>query len=190
MLTFVRMYKEIINRIKPEMEKSLSFLDRELAKIRTGRVSASLVEDILVDFSGERVLLKQVASISVSGPRTLLIQPWDKAVILNVEKAILSSDLGINPIVEGDSIKIILPPPSEEYRKNLSRILKDKLEMARTTIRRWREEGWRQIQDGFRQGKIREDDKFRAKDELQKLVDEYNEKIEEREKQKEKEITE
>jgi len=172
------------------MDKVLSFLDRELAKIRTGRVSTSLVEDLIVDCYGEKLPLKQMTSISVSGPRTIFIQPWDKSIILNIEKAILSSDLGINPVVEGDSIKLLLPPPSEEYRKNLFRVLNEKLEMARTAIRHWREEGWRQIQDGFRQGKIREDDKFRAKDELQELIDEYNKKIEEKGEQKKKEIME
>ncbi len=184
------MHKEIINKIKPEMDKALSFLDRELAKIRTGRVSTSLVEDLMIDYHGEKTPLKQIASISVSGPRTIFIQPWDKFIILNIEKAILSSGLGINPVVEGDSVKLPLPPPSEENRKNLSRVLNDKLEMARTAVRRWREEGWRQIQDGFRQGKIREDDKFRAKDELQELIDEYNKKIEEKGEKKQKEIAE
>jgi len=183
-------YKEIISKIKPELDKVLGFLDRELAKIRTGRVSTSLVEDLMVDYYGEETPLKKIATISVSGPRTLLIQPWDKAILLNIEKTILGSDLGINPIVEGGSIKLPLPPPSEEYRKELLRLVNEKIEIARSTLRRWREEAWRQIQEGFRQGKIREDDKFRAKDELQEIIDNYNKKIEEKEEIKEKEIME
>ena len=131
-----------------------------------------------------------MASVSVSGPRTILIQPWDKSAVLNIEKSILSSGLGINPIVEGDFVKLVLPAPTEDYRKSLTRSLSEKLEIARTTIRHWREDGWRQIQDSFRQGKIREDDKFRAKDELQELVDEYNKKIEEKGEQKSREIME
>jgi len=184
------MHKEIINKIKPELAKAINFLDRELAKIRTGRVSASLIEDLIVDCYGEKTPLKQLSSISASGPRTLCIQPWDHSVILNIEKAILESNLGVNPIVEKDLIKLSLPPLSEEYRKNLLRVLNEKLEAARLTLRRWREEAWRQIQEGFRQGKIREDDKFRAKDELQKLIDEYNGKIKEIEERKKKEIME
>jgi|SRR3989344_7875017 len=184
------MYKEIINKIKPEMDKSLNFLERELSKIRTGRVSSSLVEDLVVDCYGEKSPLKQIATISVSGPRTIVIQPWDKSIIFNVEKAILSSNLGINPIVDGEAIKITLPPPTEDYRKELSRMLSEKLEITKTSIRRWREEGWRQIQDGFRQGKIREDDKFKAKDDLQKIIDDYTKKIEEKGEQKRKEIME
>lgn len=184
------MYKEIINKIRPELDKTLNFLDRELAKIRTGRVSTSLVEDLIIDYHGEKTPLKRLATISVSGPRTLFIQPWDTSILLNIEKIILGSDLGINPIVEADVIKLPLPPPSEEYRKNLLRLLAERLETARLTVRHWREEAWRQIQDGFRQGKIREDDKFRAKDELQELIDEYNEKIEEIGERKKKEIME
>ena len=184
------MYKEIINKIRPELDKVISFLDKELAKIRTGRVSPSLVEDLMIDYHGERTPLKKLATISVSGPRAISIQPWDKSVLLSIERTILSSDSGINPIVEGDSINIPLPPPSEEYRKELLRLVAEKLETARLTVRHWREENWRQIQEGFRQGKIREDDKFRAKDELQKIIDEYNEKIEDRGEVKKKEIME
>jgi len=184
------MQKEIIKNIKPELDKVVAFLDRELAKIRTGRASVSLVEDLTVDCYGGKTPLKQLSSISASGPRTLRIQPWDHSILLNIEKAILESNLGINPIVEKDLIRLSLPSPSEEYRKNLLRVLNEKLEAARLTIRRWREEAWRQVQEGFRQGKIREDDKFRAKDELQELIDGYNKKIEEIGKRKKKEIME
>lgn len=182
------MHKEIIKKIEPEMEKVLNFLNKELSKIKIGRVSPSLVEDIMVDYHEEKVPLKQVASISTLGPRTIVIQPWDKLVTLNIEKSILSSEIGLNPKVEGDLIKIIFAPPTEEDRKNLERLLKEKLESARVSIRRWREQAWRQIQDEFRQGKVREDDKFKAKDELQKLIDNYNNKIEEMAEKKKKEI--
>ena len=184
------MYKEIIDKIKPETEKVLMFLDKELTKIRTGRVSVALVEDLIVDSYGEKSPLKQVASISVSGPRTIIIQPWDKSVVLNIEKAVLSSNIGINPIVEGETIRVTLPPPTEESRRELQRLLSDRLEVARNAVRKWREEAWRQIQDGFRQGKIREDDKFRAKDDLQKMIDDYNKKIEDKGEQKKREIME
>ena len=184
------MYKEIITKIRPELEKVMIFLDKELAKIRSGRVSTSIVEDLMVDYYGEKNALKKIATISIAGPRTISIQPWDKSTLLNIEKAILGSDLGINPIVEGDSIKITLPPPSEEYRKELLHLVNEKLETSRLTLRHWREEVWREIQDGFRQGKIREDDKFRAKDELQKIIDEFNKKIEEKGEIKKKEILE
>jgi len=183
-------YKEIINKVKPEMEKVVSFLERELAKIRTGRASASLVEDIVVDCFGQKFPLKQLASISSPEPKQIIIQPWDKSYIEGIEKAISRSSLGSAPIVDKDIIRISLPPLSEEYRKTLARILSEKQEEARKTIRHWRGEAWEQVQNETKTGEIREDDKFRAKDELQKIVDEYNKKIEDIGKRKEKEIFE
>lgn len=183
-------YKEIINKVKPEMEKVISFLEKELAKIRTGRASASLVEDIVVDCFGQKFPLKQLASISSPEPKQIIIQPWDKSYIEGIEKAISKSSLGAAPIVDKDIIRISLPPLSEEYRKTLARMLSEKQEEAKKTIRHWRGEAWEQVQNETKTGEIREDDKFRAKDELQKIVDEYNKKIEEMGERKKKEIFE
>ena len=184
------MYKEIINKIKPELDKVLDYLNKEVAKIRTGRVSTSLVEDLMIDYYGTKTSLKEISSVSISGPRAISIQPWDKSILLSIERAILESSLGVNPVVERDKIMLFFPPLSEEYRKGLLRTSNEKLERARSSVRRWREEIWRQIQEGFRQGKIREDDKFRARDELQEVIDDYNEKIEEIGEKKKKEIME
>ncbi|MDI6603017.1 MAG: ribosome recycling factor [Patescibacteria group bacterium] len=181
-------YKEIIDKIKPELDKAISFLDRELAKIRTGRASISLVEDIVVECFGQNFPLKQLAAISIPEPKQILIQPWDKSYIEGIVRALEKTGIGANPIVDKEVIRINLPPLSEEYRKELLKLLSQKKEQVRETIRRWREEAWDKIQEGYRQGKIREDDKFRAKDELQDLVDEYNEKIEEIVERKKKEI--
>jgi len=184
------MYKEIIEKIKPEIDKTISFLGRELTKLQTGKASSFLVENIVVDCFGKKFPLKQLSAISLSGPRQILIQPWDKSYVESIEKAILQSDLGISPVVDKDVIRISLPLLSEEYRKDLLRVLSEKQEEARKTIRRWREEAWDEIQEKFKEGDIREDDKFRAKDELQDLVDEYNKKIEEMVERKKKEIME
>lgn len=181
-------YKEIINNIKPELDKVISFLERELAKIRTGRASASLVEDIIVDCFGQKLPLKQLAAISSPEPKQVLIQPWDKSYIESIEKAISNSSIGTFPVVDKDVIRITLPPLSDEYRKTLARILSEKQEEARKTIRHWRGEAWEEVQEKTKAGEIREDDKFRAKDELQKLVDEYGEKVEEMGERKKKEI--
>jgi len=183
-------YKQIIEKIKPEMDKVIAFLERELAKIRTGRASASLVEDIIVDCFGQKLPLKQLASISSPEPKQIVIQPWDKSYIEGIEKAISNSSLGIAPIVDKDTIRMTLPPLSEEYRKTLGRILSEKQEEARKTIRHWRGEVWEQVQNETKTGEIREDDKFKAKDELQKLVDEYNKKVEDIGERKKKEIFE
>jgi len=183
-------YKEIIEKIKPEVEKVISFLGRELMKIRTGRASPSIVEDIVVECFDQKFPLKQLAAISSPNPKQIVIQPWDKSYIEPIEKALSRSSLGASPIVDKDLIRISLPPLSDEYRKNLLRIMSEKQEEARKTIRRWREEAWDEIQEKFKEGEIREDDKFRAKDELQKLVDDYNKKVEEMGERKKKEIIE
>ena len=182
------MYKEIIDKIKPELEKVISFLEGELTKIRTGRASPSLVENTIVECFGEKFPLKQLAAISSQGPKQIIIQPWDKSYIEPIEKALSKSSLGTSPVVDKDLIRISLPPLSDEYRKSLLRIISEKQEESRKTIRRWREQAWDEIQEGFKNKEIREDDKFRAKDELQKLVDKYNEKIEEMVERKKKEI--
>jgi len=183
-------YKEIINKIRPELDKVIGFLDRELAKIRTGRASISLVEDIIADCFDKTLPLKQLGAITLSGPRQILIQPWDKSYLESIEKAIRQAGGGLNPIVDKDAIRINLSPLSEEFRKDLLRVLSEKQEEVRKTIRRWREEAWGEIQRKFKEGEIREDDKFRAKDELQDLIDEYNQKIEELGERKKKEIME
>ncbi len=184
------MYKEIIEKIKPELEKVISFLEGELTKIRTGRASSSLVENTIVECFGQKFPLKQLAAISSSGPKQIVIQPWDKSYIEPIEKALSKSSLGTSPVVDKDLIRISLPPLSDEYRKSLLRIISEKQEEARKTIRRWREQAWNEVQEGFKNKEIREDNKFRAKDELQELVDKYNEKIEEMVERKEKEIME
>ena len=183
-------YKEFINKIKPECEKVFVFLEGELAKIHTGRATPALVEDLIVECFGQKFPLKQLAAISSPERKQIVIQPWDKSYIESIEKALSNSSLGASPIVDKDLIRINLPPLNEEYRKNLLRLLSEKQEEARKTIRRWREEVWSEIQKEEREGKIREDDKFRAKDELQELIDEYNEKIESLGEKKKKEILE
>jgi ribosome recycling factor len=181
-------YKDIINKIRPELDKVIGFLEREVAKIRTGRASPSLVEDIVCECFGQKFPLKQLAAISIPEPKQILLQPWDKSYIEGIVSALEKSGISSNPVVDKDLIRINLPPLSEEYRKNLIRFLSEKKEEAKRTIRRWREEAWDEIQEKFREGKIREDDKFRAKDELQDLIDEYNEKIEEIGERKKREI--
>lgn len=181
-------YKQIINKIRPESDKVMVFLSRELEKIRTGRASASLVEDITIDCFGQKFPLKQLAAISTPEPKQIVIQPWDKSYMEPIERGLSSSSIGINPIVDKDIIRLTLPPMSDDYRKSLLRMLSEKQEEARKTIRYWRSEAWEEIQNKEREGQIREDDKFRAKDELQKLIDDYGKKIDELGEKKKKEI--
>ena len=182
------MYDEIIKKIEPEMEKAIEFLEKEMAKLRTSRVSPSLVEDIVADCFGQKFPLKQLATISVSGPREILIQPWDKSYLESIEKSISRSSIVASPVIDKETIRLSFPQLTEEYRKSLEKVISEKQENARKTIRHWREEAWREVQDKQRSGDISEDNKFRAKDDLQDLVDKYNKKIEEMGENKKKEI--
>lgn len=183
-------YKEIINKVRPEMDKVVAFLDGELTKIRTGRANPSLVEDVVVDVFGQKFPLKQLAAISVPEAKQILIQPWDKSYVEGIVSALQKTGTGANPIVDRDSIRINLPPMTEEYRKDLARIISVKQEESRQTIRRWREQAWAEVQNEAKAGKVREDDKFKAKDDLQKMVDDYNKKIEDSGDKKKREIME
>jgi len=183
-------YTEIINKIKPELDKVVNFLDRELAQIRTSRASPVLVENIVVEYLDQRFPIKQLAAISASQPRQIVIQPWDKSYIEPIVNAISKSSLGAAGVVDKDLIRVNLPSLTEEYRKSLQKLLSEKSEQTKITIRHWREKAWKDVQDDFQAGKIREDDKFRAKDELQKLVDDYHKKIQDIKEKKEKEIME
>lgn len=182
------MYQQIISRIKPELDKVVDFLDREITRIRTTHASPSLVEDIVVDCFGQKFRLSQLAAISVPEPKQILIQPWDKSYIEGIVSALEKTGSGSNPVVDKDTIRITLPPLTQEYRKNLVRMLSEKKEQARETLRRWRDEAWDEIQEKVKEGKIREDDKFRGKNDLQELVDEYNQKIEDLIERKKQEI--
>lgn len=183
-------HKEIIQKTKPEMKKVISFLEKEMGKIRTSRATPSLVEDVVVDCFGQKFPLKQLAAISIPEAKQILIQPWDKSYVEGIVGALSKTGVGANPIVDKDAIRINLPSLTEDYRKELMRLIADKQEEARKTIRHWREDAWSQIQAGAKEGVIREDDKFRAKDELQDLVDEFNKKVEKVGEGKKKEVIE
>lgn len=182
------MYKQIIENIKPDLDKTIEFLKGELNKLRVGRATPAMVEDMEIECYEQKFPLKQLANISTPQPRLITIQPWDRSILGNIEKGISKSSLGLAPIVDGGLIRINIPPLSEERRRELIKILHEKTEEARISIRLKREGAWKEIQEKVREGEIGEDDKYRGKDELQKLVDDYNEKVAEIEKRKEEEI--
>ncbi len=183
-------YKAIINKAKPEMDKAVAFLDRELSKIHTGRASASIVEDMTIECFDQKFPLKQLAMISVPEPRMIVIQPWDKSYFEAIEKAVSASQLGLSPVADGNVIRIAMPDLTSDYRQNLVKVISKTQEDARQAVRRIRDAVWSEVQKKEREGEIREDDKFRAKDGLQEIVDDYNKKIEESGDRKKKEITE
>ncbi len=182
------MVNETISKYKDDFEKTAGHFKEELGKLRTGRASVSLVEDLMVDYYGAKSPLKQVASITVPEARTIAITPWSRDVLVDIEKAIRESQLNLNPINDGQMVRINIPALNEERRKDLVKMLNQKAEEARVSVRRVRETIWEEIQNLEKTGMIGEDDKFSGKDKLQKVVDEYNAKIEEIRKKKEEEI--
>ena len=182
-------YKELVDKIKPEFEKAFKFLEQELAKIRTSRASPSLVEDVEVNAFGSKFTIKQLGAISTPQTNQIVIQPWDISYIEPIEKAISQSGLGMSCAVDKNIIRLSLPLLTQEYRDALSRNLNEKAEQIRQTIRRQRDEAWNKIQAAQKAKEITEDDKFRGKDELQKLVDEYHDKIKNLVEKKKNELT-
>ena len=182
------MYKQLVDNLKKELNGVLEFLKNDLAQVRSGRANPALVENVKIDAYGSKMNLKEVASILVPDAKTLLIQVWDKGLINSVVKGIEESRLGLTPNIEGQNIKLVVPPLVEERRKELTKLLHDKLEQARIRIRRGRDEVWHKVQNLEKEKKISEDDKFRAKDDLQKVVDEYNKKVKEMGEGKEREL--
>ena len=180
--------KQSIEKIKPELEKLVHFFRREMQGIRSGKASPSLIEDLIIDCLGSKLPLKQLASISCPEPRQILVQPWSREYLEGIEKALQRADLGTSPIVDGELIRINLPPVTGEFRQKLIVQVSEKGEEAFQTIRRWRDEAWKEIQEKFHKKEISEDDKFKGKDDLQELIDEYHKRIEELKAKKKKEI--
>lgn len=171
------MYKKYIEEIKPELEKAIDYLQKELAKIRTDRATPSLVEDIVVECFDQKLPLKQLAAISCPEERQIVIQPWDKNYIKSIIAAIRKANSELNPVPQAGIIRIKLPSLTKEYREKLIKKISAIREEARISIKRTRDEAWNSIKTAEEQGEITEDDKFRGKDELQKIVDQYNGKV-------------
>jgi ribosome recycling factor len=182
------MYREIIERRKNDLEKAVEHYKNEAEKIRTGRANPGIVDGLMVDYYGNKTPLRQMASVNVPEPRLIVISPWDTDSLANIEAAIKISDLGLNPNNDGKVIRINIPPLTEERRRDFVKTLNQKTEDARISVRGVREEIWQEIQEVEKNGKISEDDKFRGKERLQEIVDEYNKKLEELREKKEKEI--
>ena len=179
-------FKDCENRMK----KAVSVLQKNFNKLRTGRASSSLVEDIVVDYYNTPTPLKQLASISIPDSRTIVIQPWDKNSIQNIEKAIMKSDLGLTPVNDGKVIRINMPPLTEERRKELVKVAKKFAEEAKVAIRNIRREGNDALKKMKNNKEISEDDFFMGQEEIQKITDKYIKEVDKVLEEKEKEILE
>ena len=184
------MVEEVKKRSEEKMKKAIAALHQEFNTLRTGRASASLFDAIKVDYYGQKTPLNQVATISVPEARLVVIQPWDKSVLSEIEKAIQKSELSINPNNDGKVVRISIPPLTEERRKELVKLAKAKAEQSRVTVRNVRRDANEEYKDLQKDSKISEDEAKRGVDEIQKLTDKYIEEINHVLESKEKEILE
>ena len=181
---------DTLEKLKTELKKIEEFLKTELASLRVGRATPALVENIFVDYYGTKTPLKQLASISAPEPKVLIIEPWDKNAFSAIEKAILTSGLGLSSIVDKNSIKILIPQLTEERRNTLIKIIGIKLEEVKIQNRAKRDGVMKEINDLFSEKKINEDEKFKLKEKTQDIVNKANQNLENAAKTKEKEIKE
>jgi ribosome recycling factor len=184
------MLEQHLNELKKRMENSINALKKELGVIRTGRASLSILDNVKVEYYGSLVPINQVASLSIPDPNVILIKPWDVSNIKEIEKAILASDIGINPINDGRVIKLPIPSLTEERRKELAKKVWKIAEEYKTSIRLIRRDGNEKVKKMEKSKEISEDDSKRWQDKIQKLTDEYIEKVEQLAELKEKEIME
>lgn len=184
------MIEETIKDAETRMGKSVDSLHTELAKIRTGRAHPSLLDHITVDYYGTATPLSQVANVSVEDARTLSISPWEKDMVAPIEKAIMKSDLGLNPATAGTIIRIPMPQLTEERRRDLVRIVKNEAEGGRVAVRNIRRDANSDFKELLKEKEISEDEERQAEERIQKLTDTYVAKVDEALAAKEKELME
>jgi len=184
------MSSEVIEQLKEKMNNSVDALKRELVKIRTGRASLSLLDDIAVDAYGSRMPLNQIATLTIPESRMIAIQPWDPQMLAAIEKAIHSSDLGLTPSNDGKVIRLTIPQLTEERRKDLVKQVKKISEEFRVAVRNVRREANDTLKNMKKDKEISEDDMFRLQDEAQKETDNFIKSIDEIAAGKEKEVME
>ena len=182
------MLQEILDDTKRGMEKSLNSLDLAFKRIRTGRASPDLLDDIRVDYYETLTPITQLANISVEDAKTLAIVPWEKSVVQDIEKAIMESDLGLNPATSGDTIRVILADLTEETRKEFIKKARSETEITKVSIRSIRREGNSQLKEFLKEKEISEDEERQGEDEIQKLTDMFVRKADEALANKEKDL--
>ncbi len=182
--------QDSIEQLKSKMQKSLESLGIEFNKIRTGRANPSILDGVKVDYYGNPTPISQTANISVEEGRTLAISPWDKSLISKIEKAILKSDLGLNPNTTGDLIRVTMPILTEETRQEYIKQARSEAENARVAIRNIRRDANNAAKDSQKSGDISEDDLRRLEDEVQKVTDTFIESIDNELKKKEADLLE
>ena len=179
---------DIKKHCEQRMLKSLEALRTDLSKVRTGRAHAGLLDHITVDYYGSPMPINQVANVNLLDARTISVQPWEKKMVQAVEKAIRESDLGLNPMTQGDLIRVPMPPLTEERRRDLVKVIKQEGEAAKVAVRNLRRDANQQLKDLVKAKEASEDDERRAQEEVQKLTDRFIADVEQAIAQKEAEI--
>ncbi len=178
-----------LSETKQKMAKALQVLAEDLATLRTGQASPALIEKIIIEAYESKFPLVELATIATSGPHELSVTPFDQTIIGQIHRGLMiDRNLGLTAIVDGNVIRVQIPPLTAERRQELVKVLHQKLEVGRVMIRQIRHEKMNEIQEAFESKQISEDEKFRLQEELQKITDEFNDKIEEMGQRKEKEL--
>lgn len=176
------------SNFKIEVKKAEEFLSKEYSQLNIGRASPMVLDGVRVLSYGSHVPLNNVAGVSIEDPKTLRITPWDKSQIKDIEKSIAGANLGLSVATDDLGLRVIFPQLTTETRQTLVKVLKEKLEEERIKVRRERENVWEDIQEKQKEGKLTEDEKFKAKEELQKIVDEVNKNLEASFEKKQREV--
>jgi ribosome recycling factor len=184
------MLEELSNEASSHMDKAIEHLHHELATIRTGKANPALLDSIQVEYFGQKVPLKQVANVAVPDPRLITVQPWDKTVVPEIEKAIMASELGLNPQSDGTLIRLPVPPLTEERRKDLVKVVRRMGEEAKVALRNIRRHANDELRKLEKSHEISEDNMHTKQDEIQKLTDDHVKNVDKTVEVKEKEIME
>jgi ribosome recycling factor len=184
------MISMILEDADARMGKTVDSLRQELKRIRTGKANPALLDNVRVSAYGQEMPLKQVASIAVPDPRQIVVQPWDKSILSDVEKAIQKADLGLNPNNDGSFIRLPIPPLTEERRRDLVKAVKKIVEDSKIALRNIRRDANDQLKSAEKEGQISEDESRRGLDKVQELIDKRTEELEEILRRKEQEIME
>jgi len=179
---------ELYKEIEKKMKKSVEIFKEELTKIRAGVASPAILDVVKVEYYGSTMPVKQLATISVPEPRLIVVQPWDKSTLPEIEKAIWRANLGLNPTNDGSVIRIQIPELTDERRKELIKLVKNEAEHAKVSIRNVRREGIEKLRKAKKDSEITEDDEKKAEEKMQKLTDKYTKEVDKLAEIKEKEI--
>jgi ribosome recycling factor len=171
------MIEDIKQDAQLRMRKSVEALQQELSRMRTGRARASLLDHIMVDYYGSQTPINRVANVNVEDPRTLTVAPWEKGMVSAVEKAIMNSDLGLNPTMAGLVIRVPLPPLTEERRRNLVKLVRHEAENARVAVRNIRRDANNDLKELTKEKEISADEEHRGQEAIQKLTDRYTDEV-------------